>query len=100
MVSPTAWWCCGGVLNTALLILPAPPKCSLFVTSCIFLPKVCIGIVIFSHTYSFFVLCCSLGRLSRCEHSGRGSQVLSLSHPHCQAHRQGPLPLASLSGRF
>lgn len=50
MVSATAWWCCGGgVLNTALLVLPAPPKCSLFVTSCIFLPKVCIGIVIFSH---------------------------------------------------
>lgn len=48
MVSPTAWWCCG-VPNTACLFSPAPPKCSLFVTSCIFLPKVCIGIVIFSH---------------------------------------------------
>ena len=49
MVGPTAWWCCGGVLSTALLVLPAPQKCSLFVTSCILLPKVCIGIVSFSH---------------------------------------------------
>ena len=48
MVCPPAW-CCGGILNTPLLVLPAPQKCSLFVASCILLPKGCIGIVIFSH---------------------------------------------------
>lgn len=48
MVCPPAW-CCGGILNTPLLVLPAPQKCSLFVASCILLSKGCIGIVIFSH---------------------------------------------------
>lgn len=56
MVGPTARWCCGGVLSTALLVLPAPQKCSLFVTSCILLPKVCIGIVIFSHLQFLCIL--------------------------------------------